>query len=332
MKLWQKTFLLSSLLCTAVLYVCVFCITAPSIRAIVRATRDAGIREERVIAEALGSTVALVGESRRDSAIGAFLAYYAKTGLLFKVAQDGRVIYDTLEADAPAEPGHTGFARIGETMLLYVTDRLPTGYTLVFAKPVAAETALVGRQAWTAVLAGAGVALALCVSLYVLMRRINQPVSRLAHELRTPLTVMRGYAETLQSARLSEEQRYQATSYIIAESRRLADVSEKLLAMHDLGEDAAGFVPVDVGELFLRVQQTYPHTVCRVERHTILGDPALLQSLVNNLLQNARRASAPDAPIELYAGGRRITVTDHGRGMTRAELSYANRPSRLAPP
>ena len=221
MKLWQKTFLFSSLLCTAVLYLCVFCITLPSVRAAVRGAREAGVREERVIAGALNNTVALVSESRQESAIGAFLAYYARTGLLFKVAQDGRVIYDTLGADAPAEPGRAGFARIGGTMLLYVTDLLPTGYTLVYAKPAAAETALIRQQTCAAVLSGTGVALALCVSLYVLMRRINLPVSRLAHELRTPLTVMRGYAETLKNARLTEEQRYQATSYIIAESRRL---------------------------------------------------------------------------------------------------------------
>jgi len=54
-------------------------------------------------------------------------------------------------------------------------------------------------------------------------------VDNMAHELRTPLTVIRGYAEYLERAAVSEEERLVASRYIVSEAERLTKMSEILL-------------------------------------------------------------------------------------------------------
>ena len=46
MKLWQKTYLLSTLLCALILYGCMFGVTAPALTATVKGATDAALREE----------------------------------------------------------------------------------------------------------------------------------------------------------------------------------------------------------------------------------------------------------------------------------------------
>jgi len=70
-------------------------------------------------------------------------------------------------------------------------------------------------------------------------RRKQQLVDNVAHELRTPLTAVGGYAEYIQRAELSEEEKYEAAQYIVEEANRLAVMSERLLQMAALrGEQA----------------------------------------------------------------------------------------------
>ena len=46
MKLWQKTYLLSTLLCALILYGCMFGVTVPAIRSTVNGATEAALREE----------------------------------------------------------------------------------------------------------------------------------------------------------------------------------------------------------------------------------------------------------------------------------------------
>ena len=57
-------------------------------------------------------------------------------------------------------------------------------------------------------------------------------VDNVAHELRTPLTAVGGYAEYIQRAELSEEEKYEAAQYIVEEANRLAVMSERLSLIH----------------------------------------------------------------------------------------------------
>ncbi len=328
MKLWQKTYLLSTLLCALILYGCMFGVTAPALSATVRAAADAALREERAIANTLERTMAQAPEGRQIPVLRTFLDYYADTGLTFRVTDGADEVYSTLPCTVRKAPGTMGFLRDRGRLYLFIRDRLPSGFDFVFLRDAGATDALLRRQVTAAALTGTAVALFMGLALYVLLYRVNLPVSRLAHEMRTPLTVMKGYAETLRDTRLTEEQRYMAASYIAEESTRLSDVSARLLTLHNAREESTSFGPVDVAELFDHIAKTYPTVTSEVHWSTLFGDRAMLASLVNNLVDNAVKASPPGAPVELRAAPNVLAVTDHGRGLSDEALRYVNRPSK----
>ena len=328
MKLWQKTYLLSTLLCALILYGCMFGVTVPAIRSTVNGATDAALREEKAIARALEKTMNEAPEGRQIPVMQTFLEYYAGSGLYFQAQREGEG-YSSLPCPVEKAPGTAGFLRVNGRLHLFVSDRLPSGFTLLYLKEAAATDTLLKRQVTTAALIGTAVALLMAVTLYALLYRINLPVSRLAHEMRTPLTAMRGYAETLRDARLTEEQRHMAASYIAEETTRLSDISARLLTLHNAREESTPFGPVDVAALFDHIQQTYPTVTCEVHWPTIFGDGAMLSSLLNNLVDNAVKASPPGAPVELRAAPNILAVIDHGRGLTDEALRYLNHPSKF---
>ena len=328
MKLWQKTYLLSTLLCALILYGCMFGVTVPAIRSTVNGATEAALREEKAIARALEKTMNEAPEGRQIPVMQTFLEYYAGSGLYFQAQREGEG-YSSLPCPVEKAPGTAGFLRVNGRLHLFVSDRLPSGFTLLYLKEAAATDTLLKRQVTTAALIGTAVALLMAVTLYALLYRINLPVSRLAHEMRTPLTAMRGYAETLRDARLTEEQRHMAASYIAEETTRLSDISARLLTLHNAREESTPFGPVDVAALFDHIQQTYPTVTCEVHWPTIFGDGAMLSSLLNNLVDNAVKASPAGAPVELRAAPNVLAVTDHGRGLTDEALRYLNHPSKF---
>ena len=87
-------------------------------------------------------------------------------------------------------------------------------------------------------------------------RRKQQLVDNVAHELRTPLTAVGGYAEYIQRAELSEEEKYEAAQYIVEEANRLAVMSERLLQMAALRGEQAAREPVDVPALLEKAART----------------------------------------------------------------------------
>ena len=328
MKLWQKTYLLSTLLCALILYGCMFGVTVPAIRSTVNGATEAALREEKAIARTLEKTMNEAPEGRQIPVMQTFLEYYAGSGLYFQAQREGEG-YSSLPCPVEKAPGTAGFLRVNGRLHLFVSDRLPSGFTLLYLKEAAATDTLLKRQVTTAALIGTAVALLMAVTLYALLYRINLPVSRLAHEMRTPLTAMRGYAETLRDARLTEEQRHMAASYIAEETTRLSDISARLLTLHNAREESTPFGPVDVAALFDHIQQTYPTVTCEVHWPTIFGDGAMLSSLLNNLVDNAVKASPAGAPVELRAAPNVLAVTDHGRGLTDEALRYLNHPSKF---
>ena len=311
MKLWQKTYLLSTLLCALILYGCMFGVTAPALSVTVKGATDAALREERVIAGTLERTMDQAPEGRQLPVMQTFLEYYAGTGLYFEARQDGAG-YSSLPFAVDKAPGTLGFLRDQGRLYLFVSDKLPSGYDFLYLKDAAATDALLKRQVTAAALTGTLVALLMAAALYILLYRVNLPVSRLAHEMRTPLT-----------------QRYMAASYIAEESTRLSDISARLLTLHNAKEEATPFGPVDVEELFDHIQQTYPTVTYEVHWPTIFGDRAMLSSLLNNLVDNAVKASPAGARVELRAAPNVLAVMDHGSGMSDEALNYVNHPSKF---
>jgi signal transduction histidine kinase len=170
-------------------------------------------------------------------------------------------------------------------------------------------------------------------------RRKQQLVDNVAHELRTPLTAVGGYAEYIQRAELSEEEKYEAAQYIVEEANRLAVMSERLLQMAALRGEQAAREPVDVPALLEKAARTVaPKAAARgvarepvqADACTVQGEAALLESLMGNLADNAVKACGPGGSVRLCArretGRLMLTVQDTGRGMDAETLAHIGEP------
>lgn len=166
----------------------------------------------------------------------------------------------------------------------------------------------------------------------------QQFVDNFAHELRTPLTAIYGYAEYMQKAALSEEDRLSSLEYIMSESRRLQTIAAQLLEMANLKNYQISFEEVKISQLFENVQRTLHGRLqgkdikieFKSEIETVLGDAPLLESLFVNLIDNAINACDDDGHIIVSAvmenERKTISVKDNGKGMAQEVLSQITEP------
>ena len=157
------------------------------------------------------------------------------------------------------------------------------------------------------------------------------------HELKTPLTAIIGYADMLRSGALEEEKSRKAAGYIFSEGKRLERLSLSLMDLLVAGHRAAEVKTVDMARLCrLAAEAARPGMNARdltltvqAEEGSLPGNESLLETLLLNLLDNARKASPSGAAVTLEGRalpeGYCVTVTDHGRGITASELDKITR-------
>lgn len=169
-------------------------------------------------------------------------------------------------------------------------------------------------------------------------RRQEDFTASFVHELKTPLTSIIGYADMLRSGNLPEDMRFKAASYIFSEGKRLENLSLALMSLLVVGHSTA-----DVRQVNMRRLCQEAGRICqpamrakgltlsvRAEEGVLRGDPALLQTLLQNLLDNARKATDSGGQVVLAGRrdgeGYRITVADQGRGIPEGELNKITEP------
>lgn len=166
----------------------------------------------------------------------------------------------------------------------------------------------------------------------------QQLLDNMAHELRTPLTSIYGYAEYLKRAKVNEEERYQALSYIMKESKRLSGMGETMLSMRLFQQEELPAERVDMRQVFAHVKQILAGKF-KEKRIVIMedfkvwevwGQEELFVNVFRNLLENALRASENQGEIIMESvemeGYGKFTVEDKGVGMTKEELSHIMEP------
>lgn len=169
-------------------------------------------------------------------------------------------------------------------------------------------------------------------------RRQEDFTASFVHELKTPLTSIIGYADILRSRDLEEGMRVKAAGYIFSEGKRLENLSIALMNLLVVGRSETEARPVNMHHLCNEAARICQPALrsrelsisVRSEEGAVMGDPALLQTLLQNLLDNARKASDPGGRIVLVGRkterGYRLTVADQGRGIPAAELSKITEP------
>ena len=130
------------------------------------------------------------------------------------------------------------------------------------------------------------------------VQRREDFVGAFTHELKTPMTSIIGYADMLHTMQTDPDEQREAAAAIVHEGRRLEALSRKLLALLGLNEEGVELTAVPLPAL------------------TVRGDADLLLDLLCNLVQNAAKASAPDAPVLVLCAqaGDAVTLTVADRG------------------
>jgi two-component system sensor histidine kinase MprB len=148
-------------------------------------------------------------------------------------------------------------------------------------------------------------------------------VRNASHELRTPLTALRTNIEVLnRNTALTDEQRSELLDDVTFELEQLSDLVTELV---DLATDAQTSseptVEAEFDALVRASVDRFERRTGRVvdadlEPTTVVGRTAMLERAVSNLLENAHKWSPPDGPIEVTLRNGRLSVRDHGPGIS----------------
>jgi len=132
----------------------------------------------------------------------------------------------------------------------------------------------------------------------------------------------------LKYANCSEEETNAAVDHIISQSKRIQNISNKLMALACMGDETIEMLPVKLADIIPDIEAALHPTIQdkRIEIHknlqpiTINGDAELLKSLLINVIDNAIKASDEASIIEIHADNASITIIDHGKGMEHDEI------------
>ena len=165
-------------------------------------------------------------------------------------------------------------------------------------------------------------------------------ISSVSHELRTPLTAINGWAETMASGEVREEEDMKkGMGIIVSEARRLTNMVEELLEFSRIedGRFTLSIEPVDIKaeledavytyrEFFRREGITLTHSDCAEEFPPIEADPQRLRQVFCNLLDNAAKHGGSGKRIETAIHREEeqavITIRDYGPGIPEEELPH----------
>ena len=166
----------------------------------------------------------------------------------------------------------------------------------------------------------------------------NMFMGNLAHEMKTPLSAIYGYAQTLQSIKMSREDEEKAFRYIEDESLRLSHLFEKLMKLILINEDETIHKEeIRIEDLFHKAVNTCHKKIeakdikveIGVASQSVMADRELLLDVVINLLDNAINASKEQGVIKLYtreSDGLELVVEDFGKGIAVDEVERIMEP------
>ncbi|MGI9084859.1 MAG: ATP-binding protein [Aeromicrobium sp.] len=153
-------------------------------------------------------------------------------------------------------------------------------------------------------------------------RRQESFVADAAHELRSPIASLQTRLETVLNGDVPVDE--SVLGDLLNETIRMGRLVDHLLllARSDAGTISAARVPVDLDDLIREAvtssgSMSIPVTTTDVRPVQVLGQPALLEHVVTNLLENAERYAGSSIDVSLRANGQNaiLTVDDDGPGI-----------------
>jgi two-component system sensor histidine kinase KdpD len=153
-----------------------------------------------------------------------------------------------------------------------------------------------------------------------------------SHDLRSPLTAVRAAAGGIDSPTVDPEQRHELAEVIRGETDRLTTLVEDLLDLSRLESGTATPRPepssveevVDAAVSSPSLRSAHVDVQLPRDLPAVLVDPAQLERVVSNLVENAVRYSSNGAAVAVRAdvssGRLHLRITDHGPGIASNEL------------
>jgi signal transduction histidine kinase len=160
-------------------------------------------------------------------------------------------------------------------------------------------------------------------------------VADASHELKTPVTALQGHARIITRSVGREEwgQVSESAAVVARETRRLAATVSELLSLAEAGSQAARAAPVRLDKITaeacdeMRALDPARLVEIALEQATVSGDAGRLGELVRVMVDNALKYSPPGSPVDVAVtdrdGGPRLTVRDHGPGLSAGDLERA---------
>ena len=157
----------------------------------------------------------------------------------------------------------------------------------------------------------------------------RQLVADASHELRTPVASLRTDIESLlEHPELPADQRTRVLADVDARIKELTALINDVIELARGDEPDGRVEPVRldevVAECVARMRQLSPPRAIEVhsEPTVVEGRADRLARAVNNLLDNARKYSPPNSPIEVSVAAGEVKVRDHGAGIAPDELDH----------
>ena len=155
-------------------------------------------------------------------------------------------------------------------------------------------------------------------------------IGGVTHEFKTPMTGLILHAGLLRRANLSEDERDASLSHIEAQTQWLERLTQNLLKLTTSDEEIE-LQSVSIPELLEDIKEGVEAKLnergaalsMQCETDTLVLNPDLMHSLLNNLIVNAANAydaDAPEKPILLTVTGKTFSVSDRGRGIPKEAI------------
>ncbi|MDP5098810.1 MAG: HAMP domain-containing histidine kinase [Crocinitomicaceae bacterium] len=161
-----------------------------------------------------------------------------------------------------------------------------------------------------------------------LSERQNNFLLSVTHELKTPLAANKLYLQTIKKRELSREQTEELLKKAIDENVRLERMIDNILNATRLENNRMILEKesIDLGQFITTIQERYnsllEKAVIEIDVDTkieLFADRFMLETIFNNLIENALKYAGTDLPITLYCSKKMATiefgVKDHGPGV-----------------
>ena len=162
------------------------------------------------------------------------------------------------------------------------------------------------------------------------IKQKNDFINAFTHELKTPMTAIMGYSDLLRLKKCDEEVSQKSLNYIYSETKRLENLSLKLMKLMSLTEEKIELEDIEIFEFLEKIikKENLNSDIeikFDVEKQIVKGDKELLEVVLRNLIENSKNAIPKDNKI-LIKGERkenqkyRISVIDKGKGIPKEHI------------